>query len=782
MKPAKNIQLLPTALLLLAVFLLIFLGFQATRAAFPAPQPTAPAVFPTRTPQTVLTPTHTLTPTDTQTPRPTWTLAPTVTPTSTGTPTQTPTNTPFPTLTPARPLRFNDLYRLVDWTVESADHSILLLQGYPNARFPNLEDRDSEAYNAFYEYPILALREALLRFPEAPQAESWRWALAYNLARTNSPEAGEQYAALITRALNSQRVSKESLTSWFAENERRMLFNLISLDPPKGYTSSSLIEITSSGGAYLWLLEDSQGYEAQPLVSHFDFTNQISSGSVTGDLTGDSLPEAAIFFSFIPDEYSFEAPWVFSLSSYPSQLLEFQQTVPFNFETPSQTEWYIVDDSTGAQNLQFVGSAFPACPVRMTRSYTWNGSTFELVEEHFTVQPIPDLLAHCERMIAHSAAVWEPEVTRLLLRILLPDWPPAQDVNGRPYPEDARDEMGFRLGIFSALAGDREAAVGYLNEIRLSPTPEESRWVEPASNFLDVYQTQADLYRACLTTDLCDLRTAQERVTALIPAEDYGRIAVHYQNFGIPLRSSGYFDFEKDGQQDRWLVIQPRPGQKLEYWILVRSPAGVNALFVEQVDSSQPIPRFSEPGEDIPVVQIRQHEGFVVDRTAAGEPFLRWVPVRFTPTPFTLDGLNQNWEALLSGEDPQAVLRNLESVHDNPRFNCFSYNICDRFYYTLGLAYELAGQDRKAIDTYIHLWWEYSASPLTHLARLKVQPVRQISPTPGTPTPATPTPGLPTPTSGPYPVPFTASPTTQPADPSPDPITPSPTISPSPVP
>jgi hypothetical protein len=770
MRPFKPIKLIPAFLLLIAVFLLIFLVFQATRAAFPASQHTPLIAPPTLTPQPTQTPIDLPTTTATQTPRPTWTLAPTSTPTQTGTPTQTPTSTPIPTLAHARPLRFNDLYELAAWTPEQADHSVKLLQGYPNARFPNLNERSTDAYNAYYEYPILALREALLRFPDAPQAEHWRWMLAYNLARTNNPESGEQYALLINHAINVEGLSLEELPGWFSSNEQRMLINIISLNPPEGYSTSNLIEITNSGGAYLWILEDDEGFNAYALHSHFDFTNQITSTAVVGDLTGDSLPEVAVYTSFVPEGYSFEVPSVFSLSAYPPVELDFLQTLPFDFETPVRSAWYILEDSAGKQNLQFVGTAFPACPARMTRSYIWDGAFLQLQEEFYTLQPVPDLLAHCERTIAHSAAVWEPEVTSFLARILLSDWPPSHDVNGRPYPDDARDEMRFRLGIYTALAGDQEGAAGYLNDLISSPTTANSRWIGPANNFLEAYQSQVDLYRACLTTELCDLRSAIERLSSLVPLDDYNRATAYFQNFGVPLRSSGYFDFDNDGRQERWLVVQPRPGQKLEYWLLARKPDGIKALFIELIDTSQPAARYSEPVEVPPVVQIRQHEGFVLDRAKDGEPFVRWEAVRFIPTTFTLEGLNQNWEALMSGEDPAAVLERLEAVHENPRFNCFSYNICERFYYTLGLAYELAGQHRDAIDTYIHLWWEYSASPYTHLARLKVLPLRQVTPLPGTP-------GIPTPTSGPYPVPPTPAP---PSGPYPDPPTPAPTYSPYP--
>jgi hypothetical protein len=66
------------------------------------------------------------------------------------------------------------------------------------------------------------------------------------------------------------------------------------------------------------------------------------------------------------------------------------------------------------------------------------------------------------------------------------------------------------------------------------------------------------------------------------------------------------------------------------------------------------------------------------------------------------------------------VARELEAVLNSGRFNCRSQNICDRFYYFLGLAYELSGNLKSARDAYLTLWWENSASPLTVIARMKL--------------------------------------------------------------
>ena len=48
---------------------------------------------------------------------------------------------------------------------------------------------------------LILQREALLRYPDDPRAEQWRWGLAYNLAHTNDPGVAEAYAALIQEAV-----------------------------------------------------------------------------------------------------------------------------------------------------------------------------------------------------------------------------------------------------------------------------------------------------------------------------------------------------------------------------------------------------------------------------------------------------------------------------------------------------------------------------------------------------------------------------------------------------
>lgn len=754
-KLQNNKNLLPALLLLALIIILVFLAYQATATAFPAPSPTVTRTqrSSTNTPLPDQALSAAQAATITLTPRHTWTLAPTNTPTPTATAGPTATQTPLPTLTPALPLEINDLYRLRRWDPERAEELVRLFEGYPDAVFTGEEERRDPAYNAAFRYPAFAYEEALLRFSEDPAANAWRWGLAYTLTHFDPTRAGEMYADLLVEALNSGETTLPSLPDWFSQQEKRLSLNVIDFDPPAGYISSAIVEIHDRGAAYIWLVELPAGYQAYLLESRFNFADEIRSSFISGDLTGDGAPEAVVFYSPSGEDFNLTTPKVFDLSNAPPGELPFKPDLPFDFGMEFSNEWFIVDNSDGGSDLQFIGSTFPSCAVRVTRSYSWNGSLFDYPQTHYNLQPDPELLPFCEFIITHAANVWEAEVTAELLRTLLPAWPPDARADGKPYPEDAYDEMRFRLGVYLALAGARDEAERYLNEIAGDPVVPTSRWITHARQFLQTYQSEDGLYRACTEALLCDTRSALKGVAGAVPLNDYDRVTAYLQRFGVALRSSGIFDFENDGSPERWLLVRHQPGQKLELWILARTNRDIRAVFVNGVDSDQVAPYYREPVGEPPIVQIRAREGFILERVPVTlEPYISRVSVEFMPTTFTRDALEEASLALFSGNVTGALDR-LEATLKSPRFNCSNYRICDRFYYTLGLAYELTGEERAAIDTYIDLWWNYSASPYTLMARHKLDQIQVNTPTPTTTITATLTPtrdpnatGTPTPT------------------------------------
>jgi hypothetical protein len=734
-KITRGNPLLSASLLLLAIFLLILVAMSANQAAFEPDQPPR-AMVATVTPLPAPLQTETATATITPTPRPTWTLAPTQTPTQTATPTSTSTITPLPTLPAARPLRFNDLYQLSDWSPERADYLVRLMQSYPNARFRTEQERQTDAYNQAFIYPAFAAREALLRYPEAQEALRWRWEVAYSLSRFNDPSAGEHYAALIVQALNDEQVTVENLPAWFSENEGRMSLTVHAGPAPEGASSSHLLEIkTTGGGTLLWLVKEGSSFRVSVLVSRYNFPAGLELSTVVGDLTGDDTAEAAVFFSPGPGDYVIREPQVFRLTQLPPTELSFAPTPPFDFGSSFENRWLVAREPGGEPVLQFIGETSPACPVRISRTYRWDGERFDISEANYTIQPLQGYLAHCESTITHASLVWEAEVTYRLMKVLLPDWPPAARTNGRPYPADAGEEWRFRTGVFAALAGERLEAIELLQPLERDA---QGRWAAAAAAFLSAYQSQEDIYRACLTHEACDPRLALRSVVRLVPLVEYDQIPAYLQRYGIALRSSGLFDFENDGAPERWILVRHRENQKLELWILAASPERIEPLMVEVVDTTNLALRYHEPVEDPPIVQINPGEGFRLMRVAnSGMPYIERTAVTVSLTMFTEDTFAEIDYDLFSGVDPAQIVSRLTTLTEASRFNCRQF--CDRFYYTLGLAYELSGEGRKAIDQYIDLWWNYSASPYTHMARTKLVTLSRITPGVPTTTPTTPT-------------------------------------------
>jgi len=89
-------------------------------------------------------------------------------------------------------------------------------------------------------------------------------------------------------------------------------------------------------------------------------------------------------------------------------------------------------------------------------------------------------------------------------------------------------------------------------------------------------------------------------------------------------------------------------------------------------------------------------------------------------------------QALFRGEDLQKILDTLLGLQKYPGLLCQSTFSCDEYYYLLGLTNELLGNERAAIDAFLQLWRDYSKSPFTTLARLKL--ARSIEPPTETPT------------------------------------------------
>ena len=724
----QQTQFLLTSLVLVGLFIL---GLALLLAAYPsvfAPSPTeTPTVTltlrPTLTPSP--SPTLTLTPTPSRTPRATFTPSLTPTPTLTVTPSPTPSPTGPPTLTPARPV-IGAVYSLNPWGPDDAQRVIDLFDYFPNTLSAQARGKDNAAYYQAYQYAAFAQREALLRFPNAPQAPAWRWGLGYNLARTGDPQAGQVYGELITQALNRGETDINTLSAWLTANDPRLILGLIQLDPPSGYTSSHLLEvreIVGRGSAFLWLLGTPGAFQFNVLDSHYDFVHHTEATSIVTDLDSDGQDELMIYRSVPTGTFTLPAPLVFNLAKLPARQLPFNPSdQAYNIGMDFTNNWIVRRNLQGQNDLVFSSPVFPACPVTIERTYRWDGQAFGFVDAAYSAQPPgPDTLAFCRLAVEHAARFWGPQAAATVVEAILPVWPPEKMEDGTPFPPDARDEMRFRLGIYRALAGDTNGAVQVLNEIIASPTIPTSRWVAQAKAFLSAYASQADLYRACVGVELCDPASALQSLINGLPADAYPGAMQAIWDAGAATVASGYFDFDKDGEKERWFTVRHRPQEKLQFWVLTRYTGGVAALPLGVIDSNSPKVSYYDEEATPPVVQIDGNVGLVMRRDPGTlKPSIEPVDISLQFPNRYLAALRLAEDALFAGVDPVTVREQLIAMQVDPGLKCKYTWSCDPYYYLLGLASEQAGDEQAAIDAYTQLWWDYSRSPYTTMARLKL--------------------------------------------------------------
>jgi len=222
------------------------------------------------------------TPSSTPAPEITATRAvPSITNTNTAVVRNTPTAKPTKTrtlvsvLTPAT-LSFtqSETYALQEWTPAQADLLIDQITRYLIAIENKPEYVGVYGYSYYmeqYKYLAFIESEALLKFPDAQQAERWQWDLCYNLAlsyipseSTNAPELA-CYSKLIENGLNTGKTDIANVSNWFHTQESHVPFEIASATPPSGYTNSYIIVLEHN--AVIWLLDKNGIFNAAGLMT-----------------------------------------------------------------------------------------------------------------------------------------------------------------------------------------------------------------------------------------------------------------------------------------------------------------------------------------------------------------------------------------------------------------------------------------------------------------------------------------------------------------------------------
>jgi hypothetical protein len=746
----RQIQFLLTSLVIIIVIIFSLVVVLAAYPTLLAPPPTiTPTITLTRTPSLTPSPTapFTFTPTITRTPKPT--LSPTITrtPTRTLTPTITPTQPGPPTLTPAAPVIGAANYGLNDWTPERAAEMVDLIIDYPNTLPRQSRGLDDASYNAAYQYSTLAIRESLLRFPVANQAQKWRFQLAFSLAHMGDAAASVAYGDLIASSLNSAETDLDSLISWFKRGEPSFKLNLTAIDPPTGYLSAHLIEIEAQGSAFILLLESSSAFMYYPLCSQFDFDLQPPPQStatpqveyehipqdytaITTDITGDRLTEI-IIYNRTPNQTQLAYPFVYNYAQLPPQQLQFNPTEEFSDIGMSyQNRWSRVTIG-GEVQLQFSTRIFPPCPIDIKRTYAWNQEYLTLTNASLQPNASASTLSYCRYMVEHAVNLWGPSEAISIMQPILPNWPPPSMEDGKPFPLDAGDEWRFKLGVYYALIGDQKSSLHTLDDLVSSPALPASRFIIPARTFIETYKTTADVYRACLTATPCEPAWALGYLIRSLNADQFKDVISYLSQQGVSMRSYGYFDFDGDDVRDIWFTVRHHDGEKLEFWFLIPYRENIAYMTLDTEDVKTPQLKYYDESISPPIVLLNGVSAFQVMRTEQSrQPYVQFFDLPKEYPNRYQNALESAKTNLFSGIDPVTVYTQLTAIEKSPGLLCQASWVCDEYYYLLGLASELAGDKPTTISSYLRLWWDYSKSPFTTMARLKLQQFTTPTPTP----------------------------------------------------
>ena len=673
-------------------------------------------------------------------------LTSTTTATSTPRPTYTPTFLPAPYLTPATPETDGQVYKLVEWTPQRVEELAALLEKYTHNVPPSIRFvRTANERRRIAE--ILA--EAILRFPDASQVDRWRWEMGVYLAGGDygsfdfETEGMEYFSGLILEVLNSGEKSLEEIPEWAANSIEGRIVSIDNIDyAPMGFHESYLVNVNDE--AFMWLLRSSSGdFVIQPLMSSYGMVWYFPGVAIMEDMTGDGIPEIIVEIgrdaSGGENSYNIR---VYDITQYPAVPIHIYDSEE-GFKTEiwyygGVGDWILMEEGQGNRYIR-VRTTLAFCDIRTVKLFQWNGEWIEQIDIWKENPPRSrDELTYCV-----ENNLWRPErnldiVDINIIETILPFYPPPLTPSIQAfftYSADALDELRFHLGILHALKGNTVEAREYMLKIVAELVVPESSWILPAEEFLEAFQTQTDIYVACSQVPSCDLNTAMEYLVENLDEGSYSDALDALTNYGVPIISSGYFDFDEDEQAELWVVVRPRESAQLEFWILASTTSGFKALFVNDVSSGKPNITIFDNINGRNLVRLEGETFFTFHRLRANnKPYV--IPIDIVndngaaDPPEPPDALSVAIDELLAGADPKVIVATIRALQDDP-----NYEVPIQYYYYLGLANELAGDEKAAIEAYLMQWetfpyelWDvyegeeiiYSI-PYTLMARMKLE-------------------------------------------------------------
>lgn len=650
----------------------------------------------------------------------------------------TATRTPIPIVLPTLPATVTPLappagdatgWRLREWGPEAADERIGQMAAWleHHGERPDNDPANLSTWLVFHSFLADAEAEALLRYPDAQQAERWRWDRAYNLAAAGGPGrvGGEwevaAYVDLIQGALDTGQATLDTLPDWFAAHEPRMALTVQGLQAPAGFDSAALVVLDRM--AYLWVGTRSDAVTVSVLDSDVLNAEAVTSDVTVVDLTGDGLAEIVLAMSQISCCDVFRMTTIYDLSSGTPQSLSVSGPGLMSTGSSAVEPWTAPGGRAGFLFQSVVALYVPTlCSVNQTDHYAWTGDTFEWLDTAYTVlEPGPSgdaaVCADARSLPSDDA---EREAAVSVLRDVTASGLSAGEWQLR---------LRYRLGEAAAREGHARRAnelFAAALEVAVAASSGAAEWRESAQHFLEA-DANASYYAVCAGVTLCDTRAALTSAIAGVPVEMLPSLVDQLDSLGVDVRSSGDLPSLLDAAL-RWLVVADPHGSTRELWLVAADGRHLQARFVIGLHSDAP----TLAG----VTSSDRGVSFVVDATTG--------PITVEVTTLALSGrlqvarrpqtqtatvatgtlaseMGQLRHDLLAGVPPAPIAARAAALADP--VGCPDGEWCRPWLYLWGLAAELAGDDATAAAAYVQLWQIADGWPIGLWARLRLERV-----------------------------------------------------------
>lgn len=611
--------------------------------------------------------------------------------------------------------------------------------------------------------------DALHRFPNDLRAKTWKWKFAYYAALSGDSEsANDVYTELISNAVNEKKIAVADIPSWFQSGEAEKTvvtpYFMLEVKDFLGQEKNEkyLIQLGSKYSDSCYLLSKSpDGYSVFVLYDGFStgytpMDSEEGTDCQLSDLTNDNIQEAGAK-SYFRGAFPTTATRVFDISSLPPKPLPFDIISVYNdkYALYSPHTEYLMEN--GKIRIKTTDD-IPNCFARIIQTFEWDGVEFASVNISIQIDKKNTPLKEClYRVLSQTGNLSVENRVHILDEAIRVYEPFVTDNQERQILEELR----IRKGLTYLFAEQPDKTRAVFQEILQSPYQKDGIWQRPIQNFLNQYKSQKDIYRACAALTVCDAYTsiashlscgfsinlcASDALGDIFESaaslSSFDTLIEYLKSWGVEVVEQNRVDLDLDGKDEIWFTIALPESRYYEYllrWVYVASdyPNGVHIFQTGDVINVPPDFQVAKIDENRFFVKYWERGNFVWSRNLlTNEPSLRNLPYLSEDYPSVMRILNEDAirrplelrEKILAGNDVHKTYVEYLRVKYTYNDACpdlkgvigLEYN-CGIYYFDLGFAAELAGDEKTAREMYTIIVEQYPDHPLALLAKNKLK-------------------------------------------------------------